>query len=244
MPRADLLALTLDDLVALSNRGNVNKARAEVEKQGLVFELTETEDGAVKVTWSDGPQGQVPAGAALAQGTCTCPVALMPCRHLIRLVFAYQMQARESAPAGGAAEAVAPPSAPWDPGAFTDDDLAEHFRAQTLNAIRKQFEQGVLVELVRSAKPSARFHVPTSLVQFLVPGDLRYTRCDCAEQAPCRHVPLAVWSFRQLAAEQQSGIVATGKAAPPVPADLLGDLNATLLELAEQGLAGASGAFR
>src|ERR1700682_4392394 len=131
MPRADLLALTLDDLVALSNRGNVNKARAEVEKQGLGFELTETNDGAVTVTWADGPVCQVPAGAALAQGTCSCPVALMPCRHLIRLVFAYQKQVRAAAPAGSAAESVAPPSAPWDPGAFSDDELAEHFRAQT-----------------------------------------------------------------------------------------------------------------
>jgi hypothetical protein len=86
--------------------------------------------------------------------------------------------------------------------------------------------------------------VPTSLVQFLVPGDLRYTRCDCAEQSPCRHVPLAVWSFRQLAPELHSGIVATGSAAPPVSADLLADLDAALLDLAEQGLGGASSGFR
>jgi hypothetical protein len=33
-------------------------------------------------------------------------------------------------------------------------------------------------------------------VQFLVPGDLAYARCSCAEGTGCEHVVVAVWAFR------------------------------------------------
>jgi hypothetical protein len=105
-------------------------------------------------------------------------------------------------------------------------------------------EQGILAEVVRGVKPSARFHVPPCLVYFQVPGDPRYTVCDCAEPAPCRHVPLAIWAFRLLPADRLAGVVAAGAKPAPVAGDLLDGLETLLLELAEQGLAGLASSWK
>jgi hypothetical protein len=237
MSRADLLALTLDDLTALTNRGTVKRAQREVEANECTSTLAEADDGTVTAQWSDGVECRVPAGKVLRDGHCSC-AAVGLCRHLVRTVLAYQKQAAQAAPQRQAAAAE-----PWDPGAFTDDDLARHYRPAAMAKLRAQFEQGVLVELVRSSKPSARFHLQACLLRFLVPGDLRYTHCDCAEPAPCAHVPLAVWSFRRLESGRCAGILATSDKPPPVPAALLDDLENAMLAFTEYGGSGAGSAW-
>jgi hypothetical protein len=237
MPRADLLALSPDDLAALTNRGTVKRAQREVEAEECAAELAEAPDGAVTAKWSDGVECVVPAGAVLADGRCSC-AAVGLCRHLVRTVLAYQRQS-----AHAAAEGPGLPQGPWDPGAIADEELARHYRAAALAKLREQFEQGVLVELVRGAKPSARFHLQGCMLRFLVPGDPRYTHCDCAEPAPCGHAALAVWAFRRLPPDQSAAILATGAKAPPAPADLLDGIEAALLELTEFGVSGAAAAW-
>ena len=130
------------------------------------------------------------------------------------------------------------PAGPWDPGQITDDALAAAFKPAALTRARGEFQQGLLVELVRGAKPSARFHVPPHTVRFLVPGDIRYTHCDCAEEAPCRHVPPAVWAFRMLEPSATAGLVSTQQSALPVPPTLLDDLEGALQEWVEHGIFG------
>jgi hypothetical protein len=237
MPRADLLALTPDDLTALTNRGTVKRAQREVEEAECTCELTEADDGAVSAKWSDGVTCRLPAGVVLRDAHCSCAAPGL-CRHLVRTVLAYQKQA----PAPDAGK-TSPTSGPWDPGAFGDEDLARSFRPAVLARLRGQFQQGLLVELVRSSKPSARFHLQGCLLRFLVPGDLRYTHCDCAEAAPCGHVPLAVWAFRRLAPEQTAGILATGEKSPSAPLDLLDGLETAALGLTEYGVSGAASAW-
>jgi hypothetical protein len=233
MPRADLLALTPDDLAALTNRGTVKRAQREVEDRECTAKLREDAGGSVVAKWSDGVECRLPAGVVLRDAHCSCAAAGL-CRHLVRTVLAYQAKAARAAP-----EEKAAPAEPWNPGAFSDDDLAKCFRPAALAKVRAQFEQGVLVELVRSSKPSARFHLQACLLRFLVPGDLRYTHCDCAEPAPCSHVPLAVWAFRRLEPEQSAGILATSAKSPPAPLPLLDDLEAAALALTEYGVSGA-----
>jgi hypothetical protein len=236
MPRADLLALSADDLATLTNRGTLKRAWREVEGGEVTCTFDETPAGDLTARWSDGVECRVPAGAVLADGRCSCAAAGL-CRHLVRTALAYQKQA---APAPGGPPAA--PAAPWDPGTIPDEELACHWRPAALAKLREQFRQGVLVELVRGSKPSARFHLPGCLVRFLVPGDPRYTHCDCAAPAPCPHVPLAVWSFRLLAPGKAAGILATGARTPPLPAGLLDDLEAALGDLAGHGLSGAPAA--
>jgi hypothetical protein len=229
--RRDLLALTTDDLITLSNRGIVKRAQKELDK--LTFELGEAADGAVIVRWSDGAECVLPADKTVGEGQCNCAATTI-CRHLIRSVLAYQQTAADQA------QTPAPPQKPWDPGQITDETLAEHFRKAALTRTRKLFAEGHVVELVRSSKPTALFHTLSITLRFLVPGDVRYTHCDCEEEAPCRHVPLAVWAFRLLEADKPGGIVSTRQIVWPVPGQLLDEIERSLQDLAEAGLAGAS----
>lgn len=228
MPRNDLLTLSADDLAALSTRGKVKEAIKDLDDNGVTGDLAESDDGAVRVAWSDGRTSELPSAATLRGGRCTCG-AVGTCKHLVRLVLLYQRWF------------AAPPTAtePFDPGAISDEELAKHFRPAALERCRQQFDAGVLAELVRGARPVARFSVPLCRVRFLVPGDLRYTRCDCAKPSPCEHVPLAVWAFRALAADRRGGIVTAGASATPVSGDLPDALEAMLGDLVRQGIGGA-----
>lgn len=256
MARPDLLALDPDALAVLANRGIVKRAQSEVES--LTCEVSET-DGTVTVRWSDDVECVIPAGKGLADGRCTCPATTL-CRHLVRSVFAYQRQAAGGAPAapapGPADTDPSPPEAapaepapaepttgPWDPGTISDEELERHYRKLELTNARKRLEEGHVVELLRSAKPSAYFHTLSLNVRFLVPGSLAYTHCDCAEARPCSHVPLAIWAFRMLPPDREGGLVSTHREHPSVPAALLDDVEANLLELLESGIQGVPRAW-
>ncbi len=234
--RNDLLLLTPDDLAALTNRGTVKRAQRELDESEAIGMISETEQGDIAVSWSDGPKCSIPTGVALAQGRCDCSATSL-CRHLIRTVLLYQKtQVAVPKHTEEVAPAVTHPS--WDPGSISDDELNKHFRPANMSRIRSQFNQGVLAEVVRSAKPTVRFHQPAAVVRFLVPGDPRYTHCDCAQPAPCTHVALAVWAARQLPADQVSGIVSTTGKSPPVPDALLAEVRACLDDLLEVGFNG------
>jgi hypothetical protein len=243
MPRADLLALTPDDLAAITNRGTVKRAERELEAGGLTCELAE-EAGSLTVRWSDGIVCTFPGGKTMHEAACTSGIAGIS-RHVVRSVLAYQKHCRaktasdEAATAGDDQSSAAAPASPaWDPGAITDDALAGRFRQAALVKARQRFAQGVLVELVRGVKPLARFLDAPCTLRFLVPGDLRYITADCDESLLATYVPMAVWAFRHLPPDQMAGLVALQQSELAVPTDLLADLDALLTELCISGIAG------
>ena len=242
MSRPDLMALSPDDLAVLTNRGTVKRAQRKLESGEIRGDLDEAADGEVSARWSDSVECRLPPAKVIGEGRCTCAATEL-CRHLIRTVLAYQKRVVDAPAGGDEAGTQAEPSGPWDPGLIGDDALAAAFKPAALAKARGEFQQGLLVELVRGAKPSARFHVPPHTVRFLVPGDIRYTHCDCAEPAPCRHVPPAVWAFRMLEPSATAGFVSTQKAALPVPTSLLDDLESMLLEWVEHGTSSAPRAW-
>ena len=229
MTRSDLLALTADDLAAWTNRGTLKRAQKELEA-GEPAWTVEEEDGEVVVKWGDGVVCTVGKGKVVQEAQCTCAAVGM-CRHVVRSVLAYQWQAEKGE------EKEQRRHEPWNPGEIRDESLAECFKPTALTKIRNQFQQGLLVELVRSVKPMVRFLSDAYTLRFLVPGDPRYTHCDCAESAPCAHVPLAVWAFRLLPTEKQAGILSTQQRATPPPVELLQTPEAALRECAEFGVA-------
>ena len=103
MPRTDLLALTLDDLAALTNRGTVKRAERELAE--ITCTIREAADGTAVFSWSDGIVCTIPGNRVVAQGTCTCP-ATECCRHLVRAVLAYQKAFGLYDVGGGAAVAT------------------------------------------------------------------------------------------------------------------------------------------
>jgi hypothetical protein len=230
--RQDLLNLTPDDLATLTNRGVVKRAQRELEEAKTTADIHEAEDGTVVVQWSDGITCTLPHDTALTEAACSCPASGV-CRHLIQAVLAYQIWANEQ-------DEDADPELPqpWNPGDISDETLAAHYTKAALTRLRKQFKDSHVFELVRSVKPFARIHTLSCTVRFLVPGDPRYTACDCAETKPCSHVPLAIWAFRQL--EDEAGLVETGHDQFETPTALLDELEIALADLLEVGFVGAS----
>lgn len=233
MSRSDLLSLGPEDLASLSNRGNVNRATKELDQNKVKWEIS-TDGDEVQFVWSDGPTTTIPAGTVVSEAICTCP-ATSVCRHIVRAVLAYQ---RWHAEHGEQTETVAA-SGPWDPGSIDDELLESSFRGGALTRWRSTYEDepGLVVELVRSTKPTARFHRLGHTIRFLVPNDPRYTRCDCDEPAPCRHVPLAIWAFRALDADRHGGVIETCGSEPAAAQEDVAELLRTASNLVERGLA-------
>ena len=241
--RADLLALTADDLTVLSNRGLVKRAQRELSAGQLTYEVKETADE-LQFTWSDGVVCRLPAGEVSSDRHCTCTATTL-CRHLIRSVLAYQATAASSPsdnPLPKPAQTPLPDAPVWNPGDIQDSDLSPYFRPAQLKKLRQEFAAGQVIEVTCSRKPTAQLHNFPHTLRFLVPYDLRYTYCDCTHDSPCPHVPLAIWAFRQLSKQppEQSGIISTETAPATTPTPLLENIERALADLVSTGLQGLS----
>jgi len=253
--RADLLALTTDDLMVLSNRGLVKRATKEISAGTLSYELQETEEG-LQFIWSDGVTCKLPADEALSDRHCSCNATKL-CRHLIRSVLAYQAENLISSGSKNAAseeiiDVTEPETAAqknsgadqsWNPGDIQDDVLSRHFSAAQLKKLRQEFTSGQIIEVNCSRKPTAQLHTFPHTLRFLVPNDLRYTYCDCIYDSPCPHVPLAIWAFRELPPQATSGIISTEAADISASQELLRDIAKAVHDLVITGLAGLSPSF-
>lgn len=206
MTRADLLALTQDDLAALANRGLVKRAVKEVDAAPPT--VTVDADGTVEATFADGVRATLPAGGFDVFG-CTC-AAPGVCRHRLGAVLAYQRQA-EAAPAE---------QATWSPGEIDDDTLSAHFGARTVAAARRTLAGGYLARILRPAT----VELAAATVRFLVPGELGYVDCDARAERRAELTVLAVWAFRQ------------ADATHPGVADVAIDVGGTAAAAAESGI--------
>ncbi|RUS99151.1 hypothetical protein DSM106972_078530 [Dulcicalothrix desertica PCC 7102] len=234
MSRQDLLALTTDDLTVLSNRGLVKRALKELEEGKLSYELTQDTQGNISVRWSD-VECILPATEELSDRHCNCSATTV-CRHLIRSILIYQ-RTQEAKPDSQTSSQF------WNPGDISDAELSNYFNKTIITRAKSEFDSGHVIELIKSNKPVARIHTLAYTVRFLVPGDIRYTYCDCSEPAPCRHVLYSVWAFRKLQPEQISGIISTQQEAAPIPVDVLNDIEDNLNSLLKSGIRGVNKAY-
>lgn len=256
-PRADLLALTEDDLAVLSNRGTVKRALKELEAAEPVCSWNEQPDGMLIATWSDGTECRFPAGKPVQEAVCSSGSQGIS-RHVVRSVLHYQrvIATGVSSPPTAMEEAVAirrtedgtkadgiigpanPPAlvASWDPGKITDDALNEQFGKAAVTRSRTLFDRGVVALLERGSKPVCRFlHEPCS-VRFLVPGDLNYVHAECSEKLRSTYISWAVWTFRELASDKQSGLIALQNRFDAPPIDLLDEIESLTNELIDDGI--------
>jgi hypothetical protein len=180
--RSDLAALTPEAVVALSNAGLVKRALREIA-DGKGPALAELEDGTVAGTFPDGNVAKLFAGKTLYEGACTCG-APNTCRHRVAVALAYKASLPETDAAPGA----------WSPGEIDDAALERALGARKLDRARAAVKKGIIVTVEHGDPPTAR--LPACTVRFLVPRDVAYARCDCAEQGACEHLALAVWAFR------------------------------------------------
>ena len=246
--RTDLLALTSDDLASFSNRGLTRRAEQEASADKLSCTITEDPDGTVTVRWSDDVECRLPAGARLTDSRCSCPSTTL-CRHILRSIFAYQrghsstpVQAVQQPDQSGVAPptVAAIPAAEWNPATITDAQLVPHYPPAEFARWQRELAAGHVIQVWTGVKPRALLHTLGCTVNFLVPHDPRYAVCDCAAEAPCGHVALAVWAFRRLASGATSGLISTAALPPPPPTALLDEIERDLIALASTGLARAA----
>lgn len=240
--RADLLALTPDDLASFSNRGLTRRAEQEATAGTLSAMITEDAEGTVTVQWSDNVECRLPAGARLTDSRCTCPATTL-CRHILRSIFAYQRQHNSGSALAVAAQApssTAPSSvdvAAWNPATISDAELGRYYPPAEFARLQRDFAAGHVIQVWTGIKPRAVLHTLGCTVNFLVPNDPRYATCDCAAETPCGHVALSVWAFRHLDANATTGFISTAPHPPPPPIGLLNAIEQELIALASTGLA-------
>ncbi|MBX9567350.1 MAG: hypothetical protein K2X77_00580 [Candidatus Obscuribacterales bacterium] len=290
MKREDLLVLTDEDLALLSNKGTVKRARREIEEKSVDGTITDSDDGTVKIEWTDGVVCTLSNNERLSERQCTCS-AVEVCRHLVRAVILYQQLhskvgaktigdqlpdkktqptaaetitlsepefAHEAAGADSIPPAQPPANEPvsntaeseadltpqnleaeyWNPGEISDESIESIMKAAVLKRARTLFDQGQLVQLVKAKKPLATFLSLGTSIRFLVKNDIRYTFCNCKEEQPCVHAPLAVWSFRKL--KSNSGIIYSGSKAEQIEPTLINSVENELINLIKVGLAQVS----
>jgi hypothetical protein len=245
--RPDLLALTIDDLITLSNRGLVKRAQQELQSIDLTGEIVEDEAGNITANWSDEICCQLPANTTLAHSRCSCPATSL-CRHLLRSVLFYQSQSAVTASSLNVLtdriEPTPPSTIEWNPATISDEILQQNYSKAVLSKLRSQFDTGLVIGVTCGTKPTAHLHSLSLNLRFLVPHDIRYTHCDCDETAPCSHVPLVIWAFRQLPADRPHGLISTELQPLSIPTALLDDLEVHLLELADVGIVGINQMLR
>jgi hypothetical protein len=186
--RADLAALDVAALTALSNAGFAKKAARDLAA-GDAPALVEAADGTVTGTFADGAVATLPPGRALRDAPCTCG-AVGHCRHKVTAALAYGPWA---AGRGPAAPALLEGSGAGP--ALDDAALAAALGQRTVEQARRLVRGGLLVTVSPGPPPTAR--LPTCTVRFLAGDALAHARCDCAAGHGCAHVVAAVWAFRR-----------------------------------------------
>ncbi|MCB9609649.1 MAG: hypothetical protein H6716_23860 [Polyangiaceae bacterium] len=243
MARADLLALTAEDLAALTNRGTVKRAQKELQSDELEFQVRDADDGDLVVVWSNGVSCTFVRGKTIKDAICTSGLNGIT-RHVIRSVLAYQSQQQADASGEPGDSAPSGPASSWDPGQISDEQLEQHFGKAAVSKARRRFEAGVLLELIRGAKPTVRFLEESITLRFLVEGDLGYVTGDCAERQLSLWCAVAVWGFRELSAEKVAGIVSVHQTRVTDRREEVSQIEELLDELGRDGFAGLAPTWR
>ena len=197
--RADLLALTTDALIALTNRGLVKRAAKTIE-DGAGPSISEDGD-AVRGESPDGVVTELPSGG-LDAATCSCG-ATGVCRHVIALVLGYQALAAQCSetqtPDAEDGITSAAKFEDWSPGEFTDAELEQRFGSRVLAAARRRLADGYLARVhpATAGDPVPRVELPAGTIRFLVAHDLGYARSDARDDIGTDSVTLAVWAWRR-----------------------------------------------
>ncbi|WP_421504445.1 SWIM zinc finger family protein [Erwinia rhapontici] len=189
MLRSELLELTPQALIALSNAGFVKRSQKEIAAGNLPS--FSDKDGVLTAQFSDGIQTRLSQGQALKEAQCSCGASNM-CRHRVMLVLGYQQRCATEAPVPAA-------SVRWQPGEW----LAElrSLPAATLKRAQQLADKGLVIELQCEPGKVPAAKLPMSDVRFFSRSSMQFARCDCVEGTLCEHIILAVQAFA--AAEAQ-----------------------------------------
>jgi hypothetical protein len=243
--RTDLLELTTEALMALTNPGFVKRALKELA-DGQMPAIEQDTDGTVRARYADQQCATLPPGRSVREAACTCPASGL-CRHRVTLVLAYQrfVQAAASTVDENIAQENSEEAVAWTPAHFDDRALADSLPSATLELAARLAAARPVIRVVawQADAPVPTAHLPMCSVRFFSRSSLLHARCDCKKGSACEHVALAVWAFRQaqpslsvqttieLRPAAQSQADAQQSAIDVQLASLAADLDALLLQL-------------
>lgn len=193
-----LLSADEDYLIALCNKGTVNRAKKDLS--AIHPEITQTEGETVTVTVGD---TVCTITAPLGSSTCTCPSSTM-CRHRISAILWLKEQAVQASPPPE--EAAAPSEdAPSEEEADDLTALLSAYPTQTLTRQLGERRVSTLVQRESSGEGAAiregsavTVELPwiPATVRFISP--LEHSSCTCHSQSFCVHKAeaLLTWQLR------------------------------------------------
>ncbi|MGW6036584.1 hypothetical protein ACWFOS_23340 [Gordonia terrae] len=181
--REDLLSMNTEVLVALSNRGVVNRAMRDTADAPPLVE--ETEKG-IRAVFETGQTVELASGSSLTESSCTCGATTI-CRHRIALVLAYQSGIPDVAP-----------QPDWSPGEFTDTQLAQALGRTALRKANDHMAMGYTATVHRGSlgHHEVRVDLSHATVRFLVPHNLDHAHSTATRQTAAVTIVLAVWAAR------------------------------------------------
>ncbi|HEY4466291.1 MAG TPA: SWIM zinc finger family protein [Klebsiella sp.] len=192
--RPELLELTPQALMALSNAGFVKRSQKELDN-GNIPELEQDDDGTLTALFNDGTRTRLAKGQSLKESSCTCGASGM-CRHRVMLILSYQRANANNDPPAEEPGSVER----WHPGLW-QEELASLPEA-ILKRAQQLADKGLAVELFCQPNETPSAKLPMSDVRFYSRSSIRFARCDCVEGSLCEHVALAVQAFTDAEAQQ------------------------------------------
>lgn len=170
MRHGSWLAMGLKGVIGWSNRGTVKRARNELARGRVTWDIDE-QDHATIVSWSNDVETTLPVDAfswnVFEDASCDCP-AVGRCHHIIRAMILLIQSHRY------AAENLQQDGLDFGE-EYTDAPLEGEFEAI----------------MTRGAVPKVVFFSPPQVVHFWSRRAYQLGTCDCGAQGPCEHKEIA-----------------------------------------------------
>ena len=177
--REQLHILDDDYLVAIANRGLVNRAKREAAQTQLSLVIS---DGAIEAEFSDGTQVKITG--ALSQFECSCPSRTI-CRHVLLAMI----KASEENSTGVQTEEEHPAVTEADFAyllEFTPEQLIKTFGKSAYNNALFKIASGGTAEIEVSSILNIKLGDSAFVVRFLPNAGLEQSVCGCKTKN-CRH---------------------------------------------------------
>ena len=170
MRHGSWLAMDQKGLIGWSNRGTVKRARNELVRGRVTWDIDER-DHATIVSWSDDVETTLPVDAftsnVFEDASCDCP-AIGRCRHVIRAMLVLMQVHRYAAEN------------------LQQDGL--DFGEEHTDAPLEGEAEAIVT---RGAVPKVVLFSPPQVVHFWSRRAYQLGTCDCGAQGPCEHKELA-----------------------------------------------------
>lgn len=201
MLRMDILELSYDALVALSNLGFVKRATKDVA-EGKIPDINLEDDNTIIGHFDDGHVVKLPIGKSLKDTLCTCPASSM-CRHRVTVVLAYQSQNKQLDEIGHSNTNIEPEVC-WSFKSLSTQ--VEDFSNTIIKKAQKIVNAGITVTLNngKGTRDIPTAQLPMCSVSFFSQTQIAHARCDCITTHYCEHILIALWAFSKALEENEN----------------------------------------